>query len=86
MKELEQDKQSLREQQDKKEGAPEGNAKAKPHEMSYYCRNMAALSSSCVCSPKKEPVEQITVGTVELDLEKLKVRPSLTPGFKAVHT
>ncbi|TNN00174.1 hypothetical protein fugu_011420 [Takifugu bimaculatus] len=26
----------------------------------------------CVCSPKKESVEQITVGTVELDLEKLK--------------
>lgn len=45
-------------------------------------RNMAAdhclpLPLICVCSPKKESVEQITVGTVELDLEKLKVRPTL---------
>lgn len=50
---------------------------------SYHRRNMAALSSRqahclplpfiCVCSPKQEPVEQITV---ELDLEKLKVGPT----------
>lgn len=102
VKELEQNKQSSWEQQDKKEGAQQGNTKAKPHahvmlwELSYYCRNMAALSSRqaqclplpliCVCSPQKEPVEPITVGSVELDLEKLKVRPSLTSGFKAVHT
>lgn len=53
-------------------------------EMSFYCRNMAALSPRhclplpliCVCSPKKELVEQITAGSVELDLEKLKVRPT----------
>lgn len=30
----------------------------------------------CVCSPKKELVEQITVGRAELDLEKLKVGPT----------
>lgn len=88
VKELEQNKQSLWERLDKKEGAPQEKAKVTVNhvflKMKHPRRNMASLSSCqlrsslsviYVRSCKKELAEQITVGRAELDLEKLKVPP-----------
>lgn len=78
VKELERNKQSLWEQLDKKEGAQQEKARVKPRVNPVFIFLPVAffLSLISACSSKKELAEQISVGRAELDLEKLKVRPT----------